>query len=54
MPNTQETYEAILQALNNQTVRFEPFRGLHKDIEVLDLKDGSLYFAYDTGSIFQM
>lgn len=52
MPNTQETYEAILQALNNQTVRFEPFRGLHKDIEVLDLKDGSLYFAYDTGSIF--
>ena len=52
MANTQETLEAILQSLNSQTVRFEPFRGLHKDIEVLPEKDGSLYFAYDTGSIF--
>ena len=52
MPNTQDTLDAILQALNSQTVRFEPFKGLHKDIEVLEPKDGSLYFAYDTGSIF--
>ena len=53
--NNEHTWQAMLEALNANQVRFNPYRGLHKDIDAIKPSfstDGSLYFAYDDGYIF--
>ena len=49
---TREAWQQILAQLGANKTRLQVYRGTNKNIELLDLVDGALYFAYDTGKIF--
>ena len=49
---TQEMWQSFLDQLSVNKIKFTPYRGTNRSIELLPYVDGAIYFAYDTGAIF--